>query len=92
MRIIEITEKKREKMSRLAEEMLRAGGKLMQCIDDLEDGVDHRDEDDEEDYGDRMYDDIPDRMDRRGGYGGRYGDGMNQRRGFPMYGISGRYR
>ena len=43
MKIIEITETKVDKMAEYAEEMLRYGGKLMQCIDDLG----------SEDYGER---------------------------------------
>lgn len=39
MKIIEITETKIDKMAEYAEEMLRYGGKLMQCIDAL--GEDH---------------------------------------------------
>ena len=35
MQIIEITESKVEKMSDYAEKMLKYGGKLMQCIEEL---------------------------------------------------------
>lgn len=35
MYMIQIEESKVEKMSELAEEMLRAGGKLMQCFDEM---------------------------------------------------------
>lgn len=35
MRIIEITESKKEKMSGLVEDMLMIGGKLMNCIEQL---------------------------------------------------------
>lgn len=46
MRMIEITEKKRNKLSEYAEKMLRYGGKLMQCLEDLDEESDigHRDE------------------------------------------------
>lgn len=37
MRIIEITESKVDRMSELAEEMLSAGGRLMNCISELSD-------------------------------------------------------
>ena len=38
MQIIEITESKVEKMSDYAEKMLKYGGKLMQCIEELSGG------------------------------------------------------
>lgn len=38
MYMIEITEDKVSKMSEYAEKMLRYGGKLMQCLDELEGG------------------------------------------------------
>lgn len=74
MRIIKITEHKKEKMSDYAEKMLKYGGKLMQCIEDLED--------DDDDMGERYddYDDDDDDMGERGGYnrgGGRNGGGSN---------------
>lgn len=72
--MIEISESKVEKMSDYAEKMLRYGGKLMQCIDDLSGG---------ESMGRReRYDDDDDRYDEmgeRGGYGER--GGMGERRG-----------
>lgn len=66
MKIIEITETKVDKMAEYAEEMLRYGGKLMQCIDALG----------SEDYGDRggRYGDYGE----RGRYGNR-GGSMNYR-------------
>lgn len=47
MRVIEITEKKRDKMAEYAEKMLRYGGKLMKCLDalDEESEMGHRDDD-----------------------------------------------
>lgn len=35
--MIQISEEKREKMSEMCEKMLRYGGKLMQCLEGLED-------------------------------------------------------
>lgn len=77
MKVIEITEKKREKMSEHAEKMLRHAGKLMQCIEELgeRDGMGERydddwdDDDDDDDFGRRDED-----MGRRRGvkYTGRY--------------------
>ena len=50
MRIIKITEHKKEKMSDYAEKMLKYGGKLMQCIEELEeDDMGERYEDDDDD-------------------------------------------
>lgn len=77
MYMIEITENKLSEMSELAEKMLRYGGKLMQCLDDIcEDGngrmgrrepmPDYRDEWRERDEDDRRY---RDRYGERGGYG-----------------------
>lgn len=66
MRIIRIEESKKDKMSDYAEKMLKYGGKLMQCIEDLDDddmGERYDDDDDDDDMGER--DDY-----RRGGYGG----------------------
>lgn len=68
MRIIKITESKKEKMTDYAEKMLKYGGKLMQCLEELEEGgMGERDEDDDDDYDD---DDM--------GY--RNGGGMGERR------------
>ena len=99
MRIV-ITESKKEKMSEYAEKMLRYGGKLMQCIDSLDEGgYGNRDDDDDE-----MDDD--DDFGQRGGYsggrssygmrdGGPYGmrDGMmGERRGVRGTGPYSRFR
>lgn len=77
MKVIEITERKREKMSEHAEKMLRHAGKLMQCIEELgeREGMGERydddwdDDDDDDDFGRRDED-----MGRRRGvkYTGRY--------------------
>lgn len=67
------------KMTDLVEKMLMAGGKLMQCFEELEEG----------DLGERWNDYVPDRermsrmsevddMDER--YGSRYGSRMGERR------------
>lgn len=69
MKIIKITESKKEKMADYAEKMLRYGGKLMQCLDELDEGsMGERDDDDDD------WDDDDDDM----GY--RNGGGMGQRR------------
>lgn len=73
MKVIKITEHKKDKLSDYAEKMLRYGGKLMQCIEELDD----------EDMGERFEDDDDDDdMGERGGYrGGGYGGGsMGERR------------
>lgn len=65
--VIEITESKYEKLVDNAEKMLRYGGKVMQCLDELCEGGDY--------YGERMprrYGDIG--MRNEGG-NGRYGRG-----------------
>lgn len=78
MKIVKITEGKRDKMVEHAEKMLRHAGKLMQCLDELgeRDGMGERydddwdeDEDDDDDFGRRDED-----MGRRRGvkYTGRY--------------------
>lgn len=54
MRVIEITEKKRHKMADYAEKMLRYGGKLMQCLDELDEESDMGERDDDMDYRGRM--------------------------------------
>ena len=80
MKII-VTESKKEKMSEYAEKMLRYGGKLMQCIEELgSDDMGERWEDD--DMGERGGS-----GNRGGGYGNRYGnrwadddDDMGERR------------
>lgn len=68
MRIIKITETKKEKMTDYAEKMLKYGGKLMQCLEELEEGgMGERDEDDDDDWDDEDM-----------GY--RNGGGMGERR------------
>lgn len=76
MRVIKITEHKKEKLSDYAEKALKNMGKLMQCIEDL-------DEDDE--MGERFddYDDDDEMGYRQGGGGSGYGGGggsMGERR------------
>lgn len=75
MRIIKIEEGKVDKMSDYAEKMLKYGGKLMSCLEELSDGG----------YGERDDDDDDDEMEgMRGGYRGGYGmreyDGYGMRR------------
>lgn len=78
MRIIKITEHKKDKLSDYAEKALKNMGKLMQCIEDLdEDDMGERDDDfddDDDDMGEREgY--------RGGGYNGGYrGGSMGERR------------
>lgn len=54
MRVIEITEKKRHKMADYAEKMLRYGGKLMQCLDELDEESEMGERDDDTGYRGRM--------------------------------------
>lgn len=68
MKIIKITESKKEKMADYAEKMLRYGGKLMQCLDELDEGSMGERDDDDDDWDDE------DMM----GY--RNGGGMGERR------------
>lgn len=86
MRMIEITEGKREKMSEHAEKMLRHAGKLMQCIEELgeRDGMGER-YDDDDDWDDEDEDDD---FGRRG----ERGEGMGRRRGVKYTGRYSRYR
>lgn len=77
MRIIKITENKKEKLSDYAEKALKNMGKLMQCIEDLDE--------EDDDMGERMEDWEDDDIGERGGYGGGirggYGGGsMGERR------------
>lgn len=63
-----ITESKKEKMSELVEDMLLTGGKLMHCLEELED----------EEYGERRYGRRDGSYMRDGGrYGRRYDDEWN---------------
>ena len=69
MRIIKITESKKEKLTDCIEKMLRYGGKAMQQLEELdEDNMGERDPDDPDDWDD----------DEMMGY--RNGGGMGQRR------------
>lgn len=70
MRVIKIEEGKVDKMSDYAEKMLKYGGKLMSCIEELsEGGYGERDDDDD-------WDDDDDDMGMRGGY--RDGRGVSR--------------
>lgn len=86
--MVEISENKVEKMSDYAEKMLKYGGKLMQCLEELSEG---------EGMGQREYDEdeYDDEMGERG-YGNRggggYSGGMGQRRGKRGTGRYSRYR
>lgn len=81
MKVIEITERKREKMSEHAEKMLRHAGKLMQCIEELGE---------REGMGER-YDDDWDEDDDDDDFGRRDED-MGRRRGVKYTGRYSRYR
>ena len=75
MRIIKIEESKVDKMSEYCEKMLKAGCKMMQCLEELSEGG----------YGERDDEDDDDEMEgMRGGYRGGYGmrdyDGYGMRR------------
>ena len=85
MVMIEISESKVEKMSDYAEKMVRYGGKLMQCLEELSSGESMGERwDDDEDYDD---------MGDRGGYGGGSGrGGYGNRRGVRGTGRYSRYR
>lgn len=70
MKIIKITQKKKEKLTDCIEKMLRYGGKAMQQLEELDDDdMGERDDDDPDDWDDDD-DDV--------GY--RNGGGMGQRR------------
>ena len=78
MGVIRIEESKLDKMSDYAEKMLKYGGKIMQCLEELSDGeMGERDDDDDEDEDFGM----------RGGSMGSRGGRMGERR----RGRSGRY-
>lgn len=91
--IIEISENKIESLAENAEKMLRYGGKVMQCIDEMRSGnrshlgEREREYDDYEDYEDdnRMYGDRHE-MDR---YGGDWRPPFGERRGRSA--LTGRY-
>lgn len=75
MRVIKIEESKVDKMSEYCEKMLKAGGKLMSCIEELsEGGYGERDDDDDDEEMEGM------RVGYRGGYGMRDYDGYGMRR------------
>ena len=75
MKVIRIDESKKEKMSEHAEKALKHLGKLMTCIEDLDEGgYGERDDDDDDD------DDMGMRGGYRGGYGMRDYDSYGMRR------------
>lgn len=76
MRIIRIEESKKEKMSDYAEKALKNMGKLMQCIEDLDDDDDMGERYDDDDWDD---DDMGERGDYNRG-GNRGGGSMGERR------------
>ena len=75
--MVEITESKVEKMFDYAEKLMKYGGKLMECLEDLPngEGMGQR----SRDYDDEDYDDYDD-MGERGGYG--RGRGGSNRGGY----------
>ena len=82
MRVIKIEEGKVDKMSDYAEKMLKYGGKLMSCIEELSEGG-YGERDDDDDWED-------DDMGMREGYrGGRGGD--RDERGMRRSRRTGRY-
>lgn len=82
--MIQITEEKKEKLSEMCDKMLHYGGKMMQCLESL-------DEDGEE-MGMREYPDDEDMGYRRGGGRmGMRGDSMGYRRGRDSMGRYARY-
>lgn len=85
MKVVEITEDKVDKMGDLVEGILKYGGKLMQCVNEISE---------DSGMGERWDDDY-DEMGERGGYGrgGGYGyRGMGERRGVRGTGRYSRYR
>lgn len=74
MRIIKMTDEKKEKLSGYVEKLLSTAGKMMQCLETLED---EPDEDEEFGMGERRG--YGNRMGMRDGYEG-YG-GYGERRG-----------
>lgn len=78
MKVIKIEESKMDKLSEYAEKILKHGGKLMQCIEELSEGG-YGERDDDDDWED---DEMGMREGYRGGYGNRYGnrDEMGMRR------------
>lgn len=76
MIMIEIEKSKVEKMSDLAETMLRAGGQMMRCLEDCTDDDSYNERDD-------RYEEETMRGDRyrREGRGRGYDDGYGERRG-----------
>jgi hypothetical protein len=81
MKVIKIEESKMDKLSEYAEKILKHGGKLMQCIEELSEGG-YGERDDEDDFEDD--EEMGMREGYRGGsrYGNRYGnrDEMGMRR------------
>jgi hypothetical protein len=76
MRVIRIEESKVDKMSEYCEKMLKAGGKLMSCIEELsESGYGERDDEEDDDEMEGMRGGY-----RGGGYGMRDYDGYGMRR------------
>ena len=85
MYMIEIEEGKIDKMSELAESMLRIGGQLMSCIEELSSDDDYGERRDRE--RDRRRDWDEDRDDRD-----LYRNGYNERRGVRGTGRYSRFR
>lgn len=92
MKIIEITETKMTDLYEYAEKMLKYGGKMMSCLEDMKEGksIGHRgygnryDMGERDGYGERDWEDDDD----DGGYGNR----MGERRGVRGTGRYSRYR
>ena len=93
MRIVEITENKVSDLYEYAEKMLKDGGKMMQCLEDMKESssMGHRGYGNR--YGERGYSERweeDDDMGERDGYGNRYD--MGERRGVRGTGRYSRYR
>ena len=82
MKVIKIEEHKVDKMSDYAEKMLKYGGKLMSCIEELSEGGYGERDDEEDDW--EEDDDMGMRGGMRGGYrdGGSYGNRYGERGGY----------
>lgn len=90
MKIIEITENKMSDLYEYAEKMLKYGGKMMSCLEDLKEnksmghhGYGNRYDMNEHGYGERDWEDDED---------SGYGNHMGERRGVRGTGRYSRYR
>ena len=83
MYMVRITTDKLSNLAENAEKMLRYGGKVMQCLDELQ-------REGGEEFGERGYGSYGNRYGMRGGYREEFDD-MGERRGVPGSGRGYRY-